>query len=80
MASDDTSTRTSPAPLPPEKPMGISRKKKSASQTEVLERAYAGKCQGSRMPSDTLFFCLKNFHSGCTATSLSRSGESIVLV
>lgn len=41
MASDDTSPRTSPAPSPPEKPKGISRKKKSASQTEVLERAYA---------------------------------------
>lgn len=36
MASD-----TSPAPSPPERPKSISRKKKSASQTEVLERAYA---------------------------------------
>lgn len=43
MASDDTSPRTSPVPSPPEKPKGAPRKKKSASQTEVLERAYAGK-------------------------------------
>ncbi|XP_024396791.1 homeobox-DDT domain protein RLT1 isoform X1 [Physcomitrium patens] len=41
MASDGSSPHTSPAPSPPEKPKGISRKKKSASQTEVLERAYA---------------------------------------
>lgn len=43
MASDDTSPGLSPKPQSPEKPKGVSRKKKSASQTEVLERAYACK-------------------------------------
>lgn len=41
MASDDTSPGLSSKPQSPEKPKGVSRKKKSASQTEVLERAYA---------------------------------------
>ena len=44
MASDDTSPVPSPG-----KQKGISRKKKSASQTEFLEKAYAGK--------DKVFVC-----------------------
>jgi hypothetical protein len=49
MASDDTSPRTSLVPSPPQKPKGISRKKKSPSQTDVLERAYAVE----KYPSET---------------------------
>jgi len=49
MASDDTSLGLSSKIQSPEKPKGVSRKKKSASQTEVLERAYASE----KYPSET---------------------------
>jgi hypothetical protein len=61
MASD-----TSPAPSPPERPKSISRKKKSASQTEVLERAYAGKSKTYCLLFVSIFcFCYEPF--GCHA-------------
>lgn len=56
MASDDTSPGLSPKIQALEKPKGVSRKKKSASQTEVLERAYA----------------LEKYPSESTRTVLSR--------
>lgn len=61
MASDGSSPHTSPAPSPPEKPKGISRKKKSASQTEVLERAYAGKVNAHEYRGCIVFFFARHF-------------------
>ena len=54
MASNDVWPVVSSKNPSPEKRKGISRKKKSASQTEVLEKAYAGKI----MSSESLDLCV----------------------
>ena len=71
MASNEGSPVMSPKNPSPEKRKGISRKKKSASQTEVLEKAYAGKT----MISESLDLCIPGYVHLCFGIVLECEGH-----